>query len=184
MFSKEEGEGWHMLGDAVMPSSTADAGTMLESFQQIGERTLHGVFGGTSIPELHEAVGAMFNSKPMVELNSSASLLPDLEVFDPFESGGAAGLDTAAAGTPESGLSDSVQFEQIGKAATDVLSKMQDMLGSLFQGPMGFFAGLFKFLLTIFTEILSGIGRILQETARAAAALAADAWKKHLEMLG
>lgn len=256
MFSKEEGEGWTQLGEATMPNSSSEAGTLMDSLHQFGERTLHSVFGGTSLPELHEAVGAMFGSKP-IELNAGASLLPDLQVVGPnvetaavpqtpelgqslaspaapgadsgalastaapgadsgalasmqgtqvtapaFDSwatlqSGGAGLDTSAAGyfkvsefaapgqDGSIGVSDQTSSlaTELSKGVTEILSKMQDMIGSMLQGPMGLLGGLLNFLLTIFTEILSSIGQVLAETARAAAALAAEAWKKHLEML-
>lgn len=304
MFTSDEGEGWQQLGEGLMPNSNQDAGHMLEGFQQMAEQSIHSVFGNASVPDLKDALGAMFGS-PAVELDlGGIDKFPGVEFFDSgagsapapagelsaatggtggesaglqanvqagaapsLESGvlqssptGAvesAGLHAPAGGVETSALQTGAQagpgtietlhapgidqatamssapgidqataissapgIDQatamsgapgidstgsyfkpmqgaeaatnisdassptgdIGKAVTDIMSKMGDMIGSMLQGPMGFLGGLLNFFLNIFSQILSTIGHVMEETARAAAALAADAWKKHLEM--
>lgn len=251
MFTNEEGEGWQQLGEGLMPSSSRDAGVMLEGFQKMGEQTVHGLLSGTSLPELHDALGAMFGPKP---LTVGGADFPHLELFDSgdtssllsggestsvnfesagiqpsspsgtietlqapsanggtldFQSSGLSGGTIETLQTPaSSGLSaESLQAPgadasmatqaapdgvgklgdagglpgDIGKAVTDLVGKMTDFMGALAQGPMGLLGSLLNFLLTIFTEILTSIGTAIAETARAAASLAAESWKKHLE---
>lgn len=208
MFSADEGEGWQQLGEGLMPSSSKDAGVMLEGFHKIGEQTVSGLLGQTSMPDLKDALGAMFGSKP-VQMGE----LPGVELFDSSASAGVSGaeavpgaepssmmqagtgggtvetlhtvdsnLQATAGGDNMSNLGDaSSPLGDIGKAVTDMVGKMTDVLGSLAQGPMGLLGSLLNFLLTVFSEILSSIGTAMAETARAAASLAAEAWKKHLE---
>jgi hypothetical protein len=73
-------------------------------------------------------------------------------------------------------------LSNIGKAFTDVMSKMGDMLGAALQGPMGILGGLLNFMLTIFSQIISSVGQIMEQTAQAASTLASDLWKKQLEL--
>jgi hypothetical protein len=234
---------------------------MLEGFQRMGEQTIHGVLGGASMPDLKDALSAMYNPET-IQLGSNK--LPDIEFFDSSTAGTAAatpsGAESAAmqagpsttgawqpspggaesagllnagpgaggaeslgmnnampgAGTIETlqapgmeqatamangapagmegsyfkpmdgaaGVGDAASpLGNIGKAFTDIVSKMGDMIGSMLQGPMGLLGGLLNFFLTVFSEILSTIGTFLEETARAAASVAAEAWKKHLEAL-
>lgn len=312
MFTNDEGEGWQQLGEGLMPSSAKDANFMLDGFKQMGEQTLHSVLGGSTMPDLKDALGAMYGSPPL-EYSGASTKFPDVNFFDSsagaaaspsgleasaapaapsggFESVGAglqaaptgglesagmqAGLQAAPAGgfesaiwqpgtpTPPGGFESAIWqpgsptpaggFESvtwpgthvtssggiesigmqsgaapgtietlqgpgfnpntagmeggsyfkagpgadsvgnvsdasssvtdIGKAFSDIMGKMSDMLGAMTQGPMGLLGGLLNFLLTIFSEILSSMGKVLEETARAAASLAAETWKKHLEM--
>ena len=290
MFTNEEGEGWQQLGEGLMPSSSRDASVMLDGLGKMGEQTIHGLLGGTSMPELHDALNVMYNPKP-IEFGAAnaGSQFPQVDFFDSGTSSsmlsgaesaaapGPAGSEmmsaaptggesmlsagptggesmlssTAGAGGesllsqafPNSGesllsqafpqtggesllsaagptggtietlqtpgsemlqatpgtesayfqpvqgsgvdsvgkISDASPLTDIGKAVTDIMSKMTDMIGAMAQGPMGLLGGLLNFLLTIFTEILSAIGTAMAETARAAAALAAEVWKKQLQ---
>ncbi len=244
MFTSDEGEGWQQLGEALMPNSPTEASAMVEGLQQIGEQSLHSLLGGTSMPELHNAIALMYGPE-----TTGTSGLPDLELFDSnqaqafaqaapvdqsiqmqiqapagaietlqaptldelssisqspsqspisesyFEPGqnldtgralndGSSGLSDGSSGLSDgSSISDAGSATMdIGKAAGDLLGRMSEMLGSLSQGPMGFLGGLINFLLTIFSEMLSSIGRLIEESARAAASMAAELWKKHLEL--
>ena len=208
MFTADEGEGWQQLGEGLMPSSSKDAGVMLEGFHKIGEQTVGGLLGQTSMPDLKDALGAMFGSKPVqvgelpkvdfFDSGSSAAIsgaeaVPGAEPSGMMQAGAGGGtvetlqtvdsnLQATAGGDSVSGLSDATSpLGDIGKAVTDLVGKMTDMFGTLAQGPMGLLGSLLNFLLTVFTEILSSIGTAVAETARAAASLAAEAWKKHLE---
>jgi hypothetical protein len=262
VFTTDEGEGWQQLGEGLMPSSSKDAGVMLEGFQNMAEQSMHSVLGGTSMPDLKDALSAMYNPQS-VELGSSK--LPDVEFFDSSSAGTAAaapsgaesaamqagpsttgawqpspggaesagllngapgtggaesmgmnsamqapgtietlqapGMEqaTAMANAPTAGVEGGSYFKamdgganlgdaasplgNIGKAFTDIMSKMGDMLGSMMQGPMGLLGGLLNFFLTVFSEILSTLGTFLEETARAAASVAAEAWKKQMEAM-
>lgn len=304
MFTNEEGEGWQQLGEGLMPSSTREASAMLDGFGKMGEQTIHGLLGGTSMPDLKDALGAMYNPKAIEMGAPGANEFPKVDFFDSSAAaaptggesmmstaptggesmisaaptggesmmstaapvGGESMLSTSGAPGSESLLSsafpnpgesllssafpqtggetsllsaagpsggesmltgagpsgtvetlqmggadmmsatpgaESAYFQpgqgagvesvanvtdaaspagDIGKAITDIMSKMTDMIGAIAQGPMGFLGSLLNFFLTIFSEILSSIGQAMAETARAAASLAADAWKKHLEM--
>lgn len=326
MLTSQEGEGWQQLGEGIAPTSERSAATMMDGFNKIGDQALHSAFGGSSLPDLKDALGAMYGPEP-TQLNSAVQQLPQLDFFDSsaaatapsgtgfesaglqqapatgfetsglqsaspssffeptgasptgfessglqasiqpgatgmegslqaapagFESSGmqaslqtgpsaffeptgmdsglqgmqmgpggapAAGFESAgiqapggtietlhapgmgqAIGAPNApgvesfnvqtpgadasaGLSDaSSPFANIGKAFTDVMSKMGDMLGGMAQGPMGLLGGLLNFFLTVFSEILSNIGQAIEETVKAAASASAELWKKHLEM--
>ncbi|MBX9686795.1 MAG: hypothetical protein K2X27_08845 [Candidatus Obscuribacterales bacterium] len=219
MFTNEEGEGWQQLGEGLMPSSSKDAGAMLDGLGHFGEKSIHGLLGGTSMPDMKEALGAMFGPQP-VTLDGGAAQLPRLDFFDSgsatmqngaFDAGTApqtveslqtpaldqSGMMTGAqpgadaarfqpqtAGSESmAGLNDSsAGIGDIGKAFSDMISKMGEMISAMAQGPMGFLGSLLNFFLTIFSEIVSSIAQIMNETARAAASLASEAWKKHLEM--
>lgn len=245
MFTTDEGEGWQQLGEGIMPSSSRDAGVMLEGFQNMADKSVHSVLGGASMPDLKDALSAMYNPQA-IELGSSK--LPNVEFFDSGSASAAAaapsGAESAAmqaaqpatgawqaspGGAESLGMNNAMQapgtietlqapgIEQasamangapglegnyfkpmdgaanmgdatsplgnIGKAFADIMTKMGDMLGSMLQGPMGLLGGLLNFFLTVFSEILSTIGTFLEETARAAASVAAEAWKKQMEAL-
>ncbi len=71
----------------------------------------------------------------------------------------------------------------IGKALSEMMGNMGDMLNQVMSaGPMGILSQLMSFLLKMFSEIASGIGQAITETARAAASAMEDAWKKQMEM--
>jgi hypothetical protein len=200
LLSSDEGKGWQQLGETLMPNPAKDAGSMMESFNRIGEQTLHSVFGGASLGDLHNAVGAMYGPQPL-EMNSAVSQLPQLDLFDSssslLSSSPSGGFDLTGANTLPA---ESLRFQgpgtdagahltdatspltNISKVFGDMMNRMTDLVGSVFQGPMGLLGGLLNFLLTIFSEILSSIGQAIEETAKAAATLAADLWKKQLEM--
>lgn len=71
----------------------------------------------------------------------------------------------------------------IGKALSEMMTNMGDMLNQvLTAGPMGILSQLMSFLFKLFTNIASGIGQALTETARAAASAIEEALKKQMEM--
>lgn len=175
MLSADEGKGWQQLGEAMMPNPGHDASVMMDGFSKIGDRALNSIFGGTSLPDLHDALGAMFGPQP-IELHSA---LPSLELFDSASES----FKDASVTDRSANLSDaSSPFANIGKAFNEIISKMGDVIGSLTQGPMGLLSGLLNFLLTVFSEIVTAIGQAVEETAKAAASLAAEVWKKQLQM--
>jgi len=195
VFTSEEGEGWQQLGEGLMPSSGKDAGVMLDGLHQYAEHSIHSLFSGTSLPDLHEALGAMFAPQPVELAAAAGSQLPALSLFD----GTAASISDPLASTGESpnlqdariGGADTTSmqagdaaspFADLSRAVNDIVSKMTDCFASLSQGPMGLIGGLLNFLLTVFSQVISSLGQVLTEAGRAAAAIAADAWKKHLSM--
>lgn len=219
MFTTDEGEGWQQLGEGIMPSSSKDAGVMMDGFQKVADQSLHGVLGGSTMPDFKDALTAMYSPQPM-ELGSSA--LPKIDFFDSGAAGSAVaapgggaeslgmqagpgtietlqapGIEqaTAMANGAPAGLEGSYfkpmdasvnvgdaasPLGDIGKTFTEIMSKMGDMLGSMMQGPMGLLGGLLNFFLNVFSQILSTLGQFFEETARAAASVAAEAWKKQL----
>lgn len=70
----------------------------------------------------------------------------------------------------------------IGKAISDLVSKMGDVLNQAITSPVGFLGQLLGFLFKLFTDIAGNISQVLSETARAAAAAIEDAWKKQMEL--
>lgn len=195
IFTQEEGEGWTQLGESVMPNSTKDAGIAMDAFQQMGERTMNSLFGSQTLPDLKEAVGVMFGPQP-IELNGT---LPSIELFDSslgmesaqslngMEAMNMPAIENATpGGTVEtlhqadaSGLSEGGL--DVGKAVGEIFSKIGEMLTSAMSaGPMGILGGIFQFLMAIFSQIIDGLSQAIQETARAAASLATEAWKKQM----
>lgn len=70
----------------------------------------------------------------------------------------------------------------IGKAISDLMANMGDVLNSAISNPVGFIGQLLGFLFKMFTDIAANIGEALSEAARAAASAMEDAWKKQMEM--
>ena len=79
------------------------------------------------------------------------------------------------------GLGDA-NFADIGKAVTDLMSHMGDMLNQLVSSPMSVLGSLLGFLFKMFTEIAEGVGQALSEAAQAVASVVEEAWKKQMEM--
>lgn len=77
---------------------------------------------------------------------------------------------------------DASPMSEIGKAVTDLMSHMGDMLNQLVTGPMGMLGSLLQFLAKVFTEMAEGIGTAVSEAAQAIATVVEDTWKKQLEM--
>jgi hypothetical protein len=73
-------------------------------------------------------------------------------------------------------------FGDIGKAVTDLMSHMGDMLNQLVSSPMSFLSSLMGILFKMFTEIAEGVGQALSEAAQAVASVVEEAWKKQMEM--
>jgi len=180
VLTNQEGDGWQRLGEGLMPSPEKSAGAMMEGFDKIGDQLLHGVLGGTSLPDFHNALGAMYGPD-QVSLSAGGKHLPGLELFD---SGAghqvSLGDSLKAPGADSIGKLADSPLSNVGKAFTDIMSKMGDMLGAAVQGPMGLLGGLLNFLLTVFSQIISSVGQIMEQTAQSAATLASDLWKKQL----
>ncbi len=184
-----------------MPNSTKDAGVLMDAFNKVGDRVMDSLLGNQTLPDLKEAIGVMYGPQP-VELNGT---LPSIELFDSsmpqgmenvqtlhMEGMNAPGVELAspggtvetlhqadAASTTEKGLDGGLDM---GKAVGEMFSKMGEMLtAAISSGPMGILGSIFQFLMAIFSEIINGMSQVLQETARAAAALANEVWKKQME---
>lgn len=87
-------------------------------------------------------------------------------------SGDAAHLDASMDGAPM----------DIGKAISDLMGNMGDVLNQAISNPIGFVGQLLGFLFKMFTDIAANLGEALSEAARAAASAMEDAWKKQMEM--
>ncbi len=159
LYDSGAGSGVQQLGGAELGSAPSP-GLESTGIQAVGPSG-PGTIETLQAPALDQA-GAMSAMSPSGAESS---------YFSPMDS---AGADATAS------LSDATPLGDMGKAFGDVMSKMGDMLGSLAHGPMGLLGSVLNFLLTIFSEIISSIGHVMEETARAAASLAAEAWKKQL----
>lgn len=90
------------------------------------------------------------------------------------------GLPDVQVGTD--GASLDANSMDIGKAISDLVSNMGDVLNQAISNPIGFIGQLLGFLFKMFTDIAANIGEALSEAARAAASAMEDAWKKQMEM--
>ncbi len=81
----------------------------------------------------------------------------------------------------EIGLKDGASPMDIGKAVTEMMSNMGDMLNQMVSNPMGVLSSILQFLFKLFTEVATGIGEAISEAARAAAAAVDEALKKQME---
>ncbi|MBX9570033.1 MAG: hypothetical protein K2X77_14130 [Candidatus Obscuribacterales bacterium] len=181
-----------------MPNSTKDAGIAMDAFKNVGGRVMDSLLGNQTLPDLKEAVGVMFGPQP-IELNAT---LPSIELFDSSMPQGmenvqtlnnmdpmnpSAGIESATPGGTVETLhqvdanSISDGGLDMGKAVGEIFSKMGEMLTSaMSSGPMGILGSIFQFLFAIFSQIIDGLSQVIQETARAAAALATETWKKQM----
>lgn len=80
------------------------------------------------------------------------------------------------------GIKDASPLGDIGKAVTELMSHMGDMLNQLISAPTGILGSIIGFLFKLFTEIAEGIGTALSEAAQAIASVVEDAWKKQMEI--
>src|SRR6185295_17344090 len=64
-------------------------------------------------------------------------------------------------------LGDGSPLADIGKAVSELMSNMGDMVNQMVQGPMGILGSILSFLYKLFTDIAGTIGQALSETARA-----------------
>jgi hypothetical protein len=73
-------------------------------------------------------------------------------------------------------------LSEIGKAVSELMANMGDMLNQMIASPMGFLSNLLGFLCKMFSEMAEGIGQALSEAAHAIASVVEDAWKKQMEL--
>ena len=72
-------------------------------------------------------------------------------------------------------------LSEIGKAVSELMSQMGDMLNQMFSGPMGVLGSILGFLFKLFSEIAGSIGQALSEIANAVACAVEETWKKQME---
>lgn len=91
-------------------------------------------------------------------------------------------VDLTVDGSSVSDLnSSSLEAPNLESAVSEFFSKVGDALGQLGGMPLGILGSLIGFFVKLFTEAIGQIASVITETARAAAAVVEDAWKKQME---